>query len=150
VIGINTAIVAQAQGIGFAIPINIAKSVATQLIAHGRVERPGLGITYKLLGEDGIAWLESATRASVPAPGGALVIEVIKGGGAAAAGLRPYDLIVSIGGNAVNTGFDLAGYMSGRRVGEKINVAYYRLEKNALGVRGWRKLSASVKVSIVK
>ncbi len=149
VIGINTAIVAQAQGIGFAIPINTAKQVSQQLIAHGRVERPGLGITYKMLDENGIAWLESATRASVPAPSGALVVEVIKGGGAAAAGLRPYDLVVSLDRQQMGPKFDLAGFMSGRRVGERLNVVFYRLEQGTFG-RAWRKKSVSARIGIVR
>ncbi|MGE5529892.1 MAG: S1C family serine protease [Patescibacteria group bacterium] len=149
VIGINTAIVAQAQGIGFAIPINTARQVARQLIEHGRVERPGLGITYKMMGEENIAWLESATRASVPASGGALVIEVIRGGGAAAAGLRPYDLIVSIAGQKVDSGFDVAGFMADRRVGERLQVVYYRLEQGTFG-RAWRKKTATIRVSVVR
>ena len=149
VIGINTAIVAQAQGIGFAIPINTAKQVSQQLIAHGRVERPGLGITYKMLDENGIAWLESATRASVPAPSGALVVEVIKGGGATAAGLRPYDLLVSLERQQIGSKFDLAGFMSGRRVGQRLNVVFYRMEQGTFG-RAWRKKSASVKIGIVR
>lgn len=149
VIGINTAIVAQAQGIGFAIPINTAKQVSQQLIAHGRVERPGLGITYKMLDENGIAWLESATRASVPAASGALVVEVIKGGGAAAAGLRPYDLLVSLDRQQIGPKFDLAGFMSGRRVGQRLSVVFYRMEQGTFG-RAWRKKSASVKIGIVR
>ena len=149
VIGINTAIVAQAQGIGFAIPINTAKQVAKQLIAYGRVQRPGLGVTYKMLDEQGIAWLESATRAAVPAASGALIVEVLQGGGAAAAGLRPYDLIVKIADREIGPNFDLAGFMAGRRVGERLTVVFYRLVQGSFG-RSWRKMTATVKVVLLR
>ncbi|NLG83635.1 MAG: trypsin-like serine protease [Firmicutes bacterium] len=149
VIGINTAIVAQAQGIGFAIPINTAKEVAKQLIAYGRVQRPGLGITYKMLDEEGIAWLESATRATVPAAGGALIVEVNPGSGAEAAGLRPYDLLVQIAGQEIGPHFDLAGFVAGRRLGERLSVVFYRLERGTFG-RTWRKMTATVKVGLVR
>ena len=102
-----------------------------------------------MLDENGIAWLESATRASVPAPSGALVVEVIKGGGATAAGLRPYDLLVSLERQQIGSKFDLAGFMSGRRVGQRLNVVFYRMEQGTFG-RAWRKKSASVKIGIVR
>ncbi|MGE5549936.1 MAG: S1C family serine protease [Bacteroidota bacterium] len=149
VIGINTAIVAQAQGIGFAVPINTARDVAKQLIAHGRVERPGLGISYRPLDENDIARLENATATSVPVGSGALIIEVLPGSGAAAAGLRPYDLLVAIGGQKFGPDFDLVGFMADRKVGERLAVTYYRLEKGTFG-RAWRKRTANVRISIVR
>lgn len=149
VIGINTAIVAQAQGIGFAIPINTARQIAKQLIASGRVERPGLGITYRMLDENGLAWLESVTRAKIPADSGALITDVVSGSGAAAAGLRPYDLLVEIDRNELNSRFDLAGFTSGKRVGEQLSIVYYRLEQGAFG-RAWRKKSGRVTVGVVR
>src|SRR5437879_8605988 len=86
VIGINTAIVAAGQGIGFSIPINQAKEVMRQLIASGRVVRGWLGIaiqdvTDELAGTFGVRE-------------GVLVAEVMKGGPAEAAGVRQGDIIV--------------------------------------------------------
>src|SRR5438132_929182 len=90
VIGINTAIVAAGQGIGFSIPINQAKEVMRQLIASGRVVRGWLGIaiqdvTDELAGTFGVKE-------------GVLVAEVMKGGPAEAAGVRQGDVIVELNG----------------------------------------------------
>src|SRR5881296_2625495 len=92
VIGINTAIVATGQGIGFSIPINQARDVMQQLIASGRVVRGWLGIaiqdvTDELAGTFGVRERE-----------GVLVAEVIKGGPAEAAGVRQGDVIVELNG----------------------------------------------------
>src|SRR5436853_5867284 len=92
VIGINTAIVAAGQGIGFSIPINQAKEVMRQLIASGRVVRGWLGIaiqdvTDELAGTFGVRERE-----------GVLVAEVINGGPAEAAGVRQGDVIVELNG----------------------------------------------------
>src|SRR5256885_16235081 len=92
VIGINTAIVAAGQGIGFSIPINQAREVMRQLIASGRVVRGWLGIaiqdvTDELAGTFGVRERE-----------GVLVSEVIKGGPAEAAGVRQGDVIVELNG----------------------------------------------------
>lgn len=149
VVGINTAIVAQAQGIGFAIPINTAKDVAKQLIARGRVERPGLGIVYSLYDENGLARLENATGSRVPVDYAALISEVLPGSGAAAAKLRQYDLLVEVGGHKITPDFDLVGFVSSRRVGERLPVVYYRLVQGALG-RAWRRYTANVRISIVR
>jgi len=92
VIGINTAIVAAGQGIGFSIPINQAREVMRQLIASGRVVRGWLGIaiqdvTDELAGTFGVRERE-----------GVLVAEVINGGPAEAAGVRQGDVIVELNG----------------------------------------------------
>src|SRR5881296_3504527 len=92
VIGVNTAIVAAGQGIGFSIPVNMAKEVMRQLIAKGRVVRGWLGIaiqdvTDELAGAFGVRERE-----------GVLVSEVIKGGPAEAAGVRQGNVIVELNG----------------------------------------------------
>jgi serine protease Do len=92
VIGINTAIVSSGQGIGFAIPINMAREVMTQLIANGRVVRGWLGIAIQDLTD------ELAAGFGISSKSGVLVADVMKDGPAEAAGMKPGDVIVELGG----------------------------------------------------
>jgi serine protease Do len=92
VIGINTAIVSSGQGIGFAIPINMAREVMTQLIANGRVVRGWLGIAIQDLSD------ELAAGFGISSKSGVLVADVMKDGPAEAAGMKPGDVIVELGG----------------------------------------------------
>src|SRR5207249_11500757 len=101
VIGINTAIVAAGQGIGFSIPINQAKDVMQRLRPRGRVVRGWLGIviqdvTDQLSGSFGVKERE-----------GVLVAEVMKGSPAEAAGLRAGDVVVELGGTPIKEVPDL-------------------------------------------
>ena len=104
VIGINTAIYSLTggyQGIGFAIPINLARSIATQLITSGKVARPWLGIT----GIDLNPGLSEGLKLSVEE--GVLVVQVIPGSPAAQAGLRGGDREVIVGGLRIPLGGDI-------------------------------------------
>jgi serine protease Do/serine protease DegQ len=92
VIGINTAIVASGQGIGFSIPINEAKAVMGQLIARGRVVRGWLGIVIQDVTD------ELAATFGVRERQGVLVADVMKGGPADGGGVRPGDVVVEFGG----------------------------------------------------
>jgi serine protease Do len=102
VIGINTAIDARAQGIGFAIPINTAKSVVKQLIEKGKVARGWLGISIgTVTPEISDALKQSNIR-------GAIIGEVYPGGPAQASGLKPYDIITKINGKTIDSANALA------------------------------------------
>src|SRR6185369_4778317 len=92
VIGINTAIVASGQGIGFAIPINMAREVMGQLIAKGRVIRGWLGIVIQDLTPD------LAAGFGISSTGGVLISDVMKDSPAETAGMRPGDVIVEFTG----------------------------------------------------
>jgi S1-C subfamily serine protease len=92
VIGVNTAIVAAGQGIGFSIPINMAKDVMQQLIARGRVVRGWLGIVIQDVTE------ELGSSFGVGENEGVLVSDVMQGGPAESAGLRPGDVIRGLSG----------------------------------------------------
>src|SRR3989449_114927 len=92
VIGVNTAIVAAGQGIGFSIPINMAKDVMRQLIARGRVVRGWLGIVIQDVTD------ELAGRLGVSAREGGLVADVVKDSPAEAGGLKAGDVIVELNG----------------------------------------------------
>ncbi len=101
VIGINTAIVASGQGIGFSIPINMARGILEQLIARGRVVRGWLGIVIQDLSD------ELAGGFGVAPNSGVLVSDVMKDGPAEAAGLKPGDIIVEFAGAPIREVTDL-------------------------------------------
>src|SRR6266508_226415 len=92
VIGINTAIVSSGQGIGFSIPINMARDIMGQLISKGRVVRGWLGVVIQDLTP------ELAAGFGVAPSSGVLVSEVIKGAPAEAAGIKAGDIIVQFDG----------------------------------------------------
>jgi Do/DeqQ family serine protease len=121
VIGINTARSATAQGIGFAIPINTAKSIMQQLIATGHVVRPYLGVYLQSL----TPALASALR--VPAgTKGLLVADVVPHSPAAAAGLRRGDVIVEAGGQHVADPAALARLVHARTIGTRLLLVVLR------------------------
>jgi serine protease Do len=93
VIGINTAIVAEGQGLGFAIPINLAKWVADQLMAKGRVVRGWLGVV--------IQEITPEIAETIGVKEGILVSQVAPGSPAEKAGLKVGDIIVAIDGEKV-------------------------------------------------
>jgi len=92
VIGINTAMVSSGQGIGFSIPINMAREIMTQLVNKGRVVRGWLGIVIQELTP------ELAESFGVTKDGGILVADVMKDSPAEAAGLKPGDIVVEFNG----------------------------------------------------
>jgi serine protease Do len=100
VIGVNTAIIQGAQGIGFAIPINTVKNISQQLVTKGRVEYPYIGIQMASLTPE----LRSQINRSdlsfrVAQDRGIIVLSVLPNSPAARAGLRAGDVIVSVNGN---------------------------------------------------
>lgn len=97
VIGINTAIINFAQGIGFAIPSNMAKQVIEHLLANGRVARGWLGVSIQSLTPD------LAKNFGVAENEGVLVNEVFPNDPAAAAGIKAGDIIVKIDGHVVDS-----------------------------------------------
>lgn len=103
VIGINTAIIAFSQGICFAIPINTAKWVTSQLLREGRVRRAYLGVVGQTIElERGLL-----LRHRLPGRGGVWVAEIAPGSAAARAGLRPGDVLVRLGDTRIESADDL-------------------------------------------
>lgn len=125
IIGINTLIVANSQGIGLAIPSNTAKAVAEQLISKGYVSRPGLGIGYYILNPENVAALEYRLRRKLPVDNGILVVRVIKNAPAHLAGLLPGDIIVKIDDEPVGTG-DFREVVGKYKIGTTLELEYYR------------------------
>jgi membrane-associated protease RseP (regulator of RpoE activity) len=120
VIGINTAIVAAGQGIGFSIPINEAKLVMGQLIARGKVTRGWLGIAIQDLTD------ELATSFGVREREGVLVADVMKGGPGEAAGLKPGDVIVQLGTTKIREVPDLQRRVANVAPGQTIGLGVIR------------------------
>jgi serine protease Do len=102
VIGVNTAIIRGAQGIGFAIPINTVKSVSQQLMTRGRVEYPYIGIQMAALTPELRSQINQSNLGfQVIQDKGIIVLKVLPNSPAARAGLRAGDVIVSVNGNAI-------------------------------------------------
>jgi serine protease Do len=120
VIGINTAIVAAGQGIGFSIPINEARSVMSQLIARGKVVRGWLGIVIQDITD------ELASSFGVREREGVLVADVMKGGPGDVAGLRSGDVIVDLGGTAIREVPDLQRRVANVAPGQTVAVGLVR------------------------
>ena len=120
VIGINAAISSRAPTIGFAIPINQAKAILPQLKAGGRVARGYVGVALRDVDPD----LRDALNLSNTT--GAVVQDVTPGSPAERAGLRPYDVIAALDGQAVSTGDELIAMVSARRPGDAVTLQVMR------------------------
>ncbi|MBI2152191.1 MAG: DegQ family serine endoprotease [Candidatus Rokubacteria bacterium] len=123
VVGINTAIVATGQGIGFSIPINMAKEVMAQLINQGRVVRGWLGIVIQDLSDELAGGFGVAPRSGV------LVADVMKDSPAEAAGLRAGDVIVEFGGRATPEVPELQRRVAATPPGQPIPLTILREKK---------------------
>jgi serine protease Do len=120
VIGINTAIVAQGQGIGFAIPISMAKTILPDLKAKGKVTRGWLGVSVQDITEDIAKSMKLKDRS------GALINDVFKGDPADKAGLKSGDVITEINGKKIKDTHELLMIIAGFRVGETVMIKVLR------------------------
>ncbi len=118
-IGINTAIYAKAQGIGFAIPINKAARVVRDLIEHGEVSQTWIGLTVQGITE------QMARYFQVPG-GGVLVRQVAPDSPAHVKGIREGDVILSVGGIKVRSAGEFNSAMRGFAAGESIHISLWR------------------------
>jgi serine protease Do len=124
VIAINTAVNAQAQGIGFAIPINTAKGVLQELMNGQKVIRPYIGIRMLDLNEEVCSKLGLSADTQ-----GALIVEVISGSPAAKGGLQARDVIQKLDGKTITSGTDVQEIVEHKKVGEKLQVNLLRQGK---------------------
>jgi S1-C subfamily serine protease len=122
VVGINTAIIAGAQGICFAIPVNTARFVIPQLIRDGRVHRGWIGVSGQTITLSRrrvqISHLESS--------GGVLITAVMPNSPADSAGLRPRDIVVELAGAPVGGVDDLQRLLAQERIGKTVPITIVR------------------------
>ncbi|MES2963711.1 MAG: trypsin-like peptidase domain-containing protein [Bdellovibrionota bacterium] len=129
VIGVNTAIDARAQGIGFAIPIDDVKNIVAQLEKEGRIRRGFIGVGIATVDEDIAAQLGMSES-----PRGVLVTQVLRGGPADKAGIKPYDVIIEFDGKKTNTSADLQNSVGDLKIGGSGKAKVWRFDE-----RGRRK-----------
>jgi protease Do-like 1, chloroplastic len=127
-IGMNTAIVSPSgayAGIGFAVPVNTIKSIVPELIQHGKIVRPGLGVN--------ILPDQIAENAGIE---GVVIATVVKGGAADQAGLKGIkrrfgetevgDVITAVDGKKVRTADELATELERHKIGDEVTITYQR------------------------
>jgi serine protease Do len=114
VVGINTAIVAAGQGIGFAVPINMAKEILVQLKERGKVTRGWLGVSIQEITP------ELAKSFGLEREKGALISDVVPGGPAEKAGFKRGDIILELNGKAVKDYHELPRMVASMPPGEKV------------------------------
>jgi Do/DeqQ family serine protease len=122
-IGINTAILSRSGGnigIGFAIPVNMARSVMEQLIRYGSVKRGQLGVSMYTVTPD------IAHSLGLPSVVGALVSQVVEGSPADHAGIRTGDVITSVNSQPVKSNSELRNTIGLLRVGDKVEIGLLR------------------------
>ena len=125
VIGINTAMIPFAQGVGFAIPINTVKRITNEILEKGRVSRRWIGVSGMDLTQP------LARRYGILAQSGFLVAEVVPDSPAHAAGMRVGDVVAGAGGHAVAHTKDLLLALSQVQPGESIELDVNRMGSQA-------------------
>jgi len=119
-IGVNTAIIAGGQGIGFAIPVNMTKNVVAQLKDGGKVVRGWIGVYVQQVTP------EIAESLDLADDEGALVADVTEGGPAAQAGVKRGDIIVELNGNKIDEMSELPKLVAGYTPGTKTKIKVFR------------------------
>lgn len=126
VVGMNTAIIGGAQGLGFAIPINRAQEIANQLVAKGKVNHPYLGIQMATLTPDIREALNRESNLRVQADQGVVIVGVAGNSPAARAGLRTGDVLQQINGRDVKTAEDVQRAVDNSSIGVSVPVEVIR------------------------
>jgi S1-C subfamily serine protease len=131
VIGINTAVAQNSSGIGFAIPIDIARPVMSQALAHQPLTRPYMGVRYEMIdpqvkADQHLTLDQGALIISSPDESGATQPAIIAGGPAEKAGLKEGDVITAVEGQAIDNEHPLDLVLSGYAPGQTIDLTVVR------------------------
>jgi Do/DeqQ family serine protease len=126
VIGMNTAIIQNAQGIGFAIPINQAERIAEQLITTGKVEHPYLGIQMAPITPELQEQLKSRQGMTLPVDKGIVIVGVVPNSPAAQAGLQAGDVLTRVQGQAVTKAETVQNMVANTPVGTELPLTVLR------------------------
>lgn len=140
VIGINTAIIQNAPGLGFAIPSNAARDIAEELIAKGRADHPFLGIQMAQITPELKQELKSQKNFEVDAAAGILIVDVMPNSPAERAGLKSGDVIQAIGEQKITTADQVQQAVEKVEIGEQLNLSLMRND---------RQLDLAVKVGLL-
>lgn len=124
IVGINTMIHGLNTGIGFAVPINLVREVADQLIETGKFTRAWLGVSIATLGRDRVSKPDG-----VPVDSGVVVLQILRDGPMSGSELRPRDVIVAVDGNPIDSDAELRRQISRRPIDRPVPVEVYRGEK---------------------
>ena len=123
VVGINTAIISRSggyMGVGFAIPVNMAKNIVAQLKNSGKVTRGWLGVSIQVVTQ------QLATALQLDEPKGALVAQAIKNGPAQKAGIKAGDVVLKFDGHKIDKMRQLPAIVAATGVGKKVDVIVLR------------------------
>ncbi len=140
VIGMNTAIIQNAQGIGFAIPINRAEKIAEQLIANGKVEHPFLGIQMVEITPEIKKKLEESQGLNLTTDQGVLIVKVMPNSPAEQAGIKAGDILQGVDRKLLNNPGEVQQAVEKTAVGESLPL---QIERNG------KPLNLSVKVGVL-
>jgi serine protease Do len=136
VIGINTIVRSDAQGIGFAIPINLAKRITDEILAHGRVKRPWTGLNIQDVTPE-IANFLDLRRVE-----GCYVDRLARSSPAFRAGVRPGDLVIEVNGKRVSSRSEADAILARVKIGDKVSIVVDRREE-----AGFRRLRGEIEVA---
>jgi len=119
VIGVNVAVAAQAQGIGFAIPINEVKEIMGDLVKNGKVSRPWLGVYMRDVDE------KIANYMGLPLTEGVIITNIVKDSPAEKSGLVKYDVIRKLENKNIKTSSEVSDLVKSKKPGDTISMTIY-------------------------
>ncbi len=118
VVGVNTAVSSEGQGIGFALPINTVKDAVNNFNTTGQFNRPFMGVEYRMISRQ-VAVLNEI-------PEGAYIMAVVEGSPAAKSGVTAEDIITKINGDKLTTSNDLAKIIGKKKAGDAVTLTVWR------------------------